>query len=249
MNRLLKASLSGAAVLGFASVALATDINSTKTAMDPHVDPHFDVAAELSGDFLTQMAQSSKKCYVDRIRGEWEAAGKPKVKGWAEDVSDDEAEAAYNCIKADLASRYDKSDEPGAKGYQSYTRYNTVAYPSDTHGGRLVNNFGDATAANYGKFEEFGSMPVGSILVKDSFGVNKRGEVRPGPLFTMVKMEAGFNEESADWRYALITPKAKLMGATNGDNGKKVQFCISCHAAAEEFDQMFFLPDDYRVSN
>ena len=133
------------------------------------------------------------------------------------------------------------------KEFGGWKRYNTGAYPSGTHGGRMVNNYANAVAANYGKFEEFGSMPVGSVLVKDSFGVNKRGEVRVGPLFTMVKMEKGFNDASADWNYVLITPKGQTRGATAGPNANKVNFCIKCHESAADWDQMFFLPEDYRV--
>jgi len=236
--------LATALVGGMATAAFAADLvegNATQQG------PAFDVEAELNTNFFTQLAAADGKCYVDRIRSEWEAAGKPKVKGWAEDVTDDEAEAAYRCIFNKITEIYAKSDEDGAKEFGTWKRYNTGAYPSGTHGGRMVNNYANAVAANYGKYEEFGSMPVGSILVKDSFGVTKRGEVRVGPLFTMVKMEKGSNEASADWNYVLITPKAKTIGSTAGQNAKKVNFCIKCHQSAEDWDQMFFLPDEYRV--
>ena len=169
------------------------------------------------------------------------------MKGWHEDVTDDEAEAAYQCIKAKAKAAFAKSSEEGAAVYQSWKRYNTGAYTSGTHGGRFVNNFANEVGSAYGKYEEFGSVPVGTILAKDSFGVNKRGEVKLGPLFTMVKMEAGFNESSRDWQYVLILPNGKTMGATGGENAKKVNFCIKCHESVNELDQMFFLPDEYRV--
>lgn len=210
-------------------------------------DPHLDIERELQGDFFTQLAASDGKCYVDRIRKEWQDAGEQKVKGWAEEVTDAEAEAAYQCVIDKIAGIYGKIERLDIGKYQGWKRYNTVAYPSGTHGGRMVNNYGNDTGKAYGKYEESGVMPVGTVLAKDSFGVNKKGEVKVGPLFTMVKMESGFNADSADWEYALYTPKGKLMGATNGDNSKKVKFCIGCHLGAEDFDQMFFLPDDYRV--
>lgn len=225
------------AIAAMVSVGFAASAHATDT----------DVQGELRASFFTQLAAADGKCFVDRIRDEWEAAGKPKVKGWHEDVSDAEAEAAYQCIKAKAATVFEKSAEEGAASYQSWKRYNTGAYVSGTHGGRFVNNFANETGEAYGKFEEFGSMPVGSILAKDSFGVNKRGEVKLGPLFTMVKKEAGFNEKSRDWQYVLILPNGKTMGATGGENGKKVEFCIACHEAVNELDQMFFLPDEYRV--
>ena len=244
MRNMKTIGLAAVLLAGVATAAAATDLID---GVDPHTDPSFDVQKELNTNFFTQLAANDGKCFVDRIRKEWEAAGKPKVKGWAEEVTDDEAEAAYRCVFNKITTAYAKSDEDGAKEFGGWKRYNTGAYPSDTHGGRMVNNYANAVAVNYGKFEEFGSMPVGSVLVKDSFGVNKRGEVRVGPLFTMVKKEAGFNEASADWQYVLITPKGKTIGATGGANAKKVNFCIKCHESAADWDQMFFLPDDYRV--
>ena len=192
-------------------------------------------------------ASKGSKCKVERIEKAWIDAGKPKVKGWAEDVTDAEAKAAYECIKGALLQRFAKSDEKGAQ-YEGWAIYNTQAYESSTHGGRFVNNYADKTASVYGKFEESGPMPVGSILVKDSFGINKKGQVKPGPLFTMIKMEKGFNEKSDDWRYALIFPNGKLMGATNGKNSKKLGFCINCHISAKENDSMLFIPDEFRVN-
>lgn len=244
MKNVKMIGLAVAVTAGMTTAAVAADLIN---GVDPHTDPSFDVKKELDTNFFTQLAANNGKCYVDRIRKDWEEAGKPKVKGWAEDVSDEEAEAAYQCMFDKIVKAYAKSDETGAKEFSGWKRYNTVAYPSGTHGGRFVNNYANDAAANYGKYEDFGSMPVGSVLAKDSFGVTKRGEVRMGPLFTMVKMEAGFNKASADWQYVLITPKAKTIGATGGANAKKVNFCIKCHEGAEDWDQMFFLPDEYRV--
>ena len=167
--------------------------------------------------------------------------------GWSDDVEDEEAEAAYNCIKDKLAAAYGKSDEEGAKDYQAWKRYNVTAYQSGTHGNRFVNNFANDVGNAYGKYEESGEMPVGTVLIKDSFGVNKKGQVKRGPLFSMIKMEKGFNEKSGDWRYALIQPNGKVMGATGGKNSKKMNFCIKCHIEVADQDSMFFLPEDLRV--
>ena len=37
--------------------------------------------------------------------------------------------------------------------YQGWALYNTQPYVSDTHGGRIVNNYGNRSAKAYGKFE------------------------------------------------------------------------------------------------
>ena len=37
-----------------------------------------------------------------------------------------------------------------------------------------------------------------------------------------------------------------LLGTTNGKDSDKVEFCIACHAAAEDADHLMFLPEEYR---
>ncbi|MEP3112464.1 cytochrome P460 family protein [Nisaea sp.] len=196
-----------------------------------------------------QLATATSKCTVQRVEDEWKASGSPKkVKGKA-DLTDEEAIAAYECIKETMYPRFAKSDLPGAKDFHTWNKYNTIPYQSGTHGNRYVNNWGDDIGKAYGGFEETKSVPVGSVLVKDGFHVTMKGEVKRAPLFTMVKKEDGFNAGTLNWEYALIFPNGKTMGVTNGKNSKKVQFCADCHNAAEENDGMFFLPDEYRVTS
>jgi hypothetical protein len=194
-----------------------------------------------------QIAQAPEDCVVPRLRSAWEATGKPEVKGWADDVTNDEAAAAYACIQPNLAERFAGSDEPGAKEHPDWPKVNTVPYESTTHGGRFVNNIFGPTADAYAKFEDAGTMPEGAVLVKDSFGIDKTGAVKAGPLFTMVKMAAGWREETGDWRYALVFPNGNLMGATGGQNSDGVKFCADCHMAVASQDSLFFLPDEFRV--
>ncbi|WP_020592235.1 cytochrome P460 family protein [Kiloniella laminariae] len=167
----------------------------------------------------------------------------------AEEISDEKAAAEYETIAPSLREGYAKSGHPVATEYFNWSRYSTVPYASSTHGGRLVHNYANDIAKNYGKFEEVGTLPVGAIAAKDSFKVTKNG-VKPGPLFLMEKMAAGFSPESGDWKYTLVTPDGKIFGETNGTNSKKVKFCADCHnAVGEDQDYLFFLPEDYRVQN
>ena len=132
--------------------------------------------------------------------------------------------------------------------FASWDRFNTVPYKSYTHGGRFVNNYANATATvPYAMFEDDAgnTMPVGSVLAKDSFAVTAKGTVVPGPLFVMEKMAGGFNADSGDWRYTLVMPNGNVVGTTNGDGTDKVAFCIDCHIGAE-VDSMLFIPEEYR---
>lgn len=157
-----------------------------------------------------------------------------------------DAERLYDELKSDMATRYELSGQPGVANYQTWKRYNRVPYPSVSHGNRYLNNYGNPAAQAYGRYEQSGTLPVGSILAKDSITVSKDGKAMPGALFLMEKMQDGFNYVSGDWRYTMIMPDGSLFGTTNGEGTERVKFCISCHLAVEQQDHLFFIPEEYR---
>lgn len=199
-------------------------------------------------------------CYVPRLREAAEAnpdavsggspcgACNPCAGGAVIELTPDEAAEAYECARDLLQEAYRVSGDPVADAYVTWERYNTVPYLSALHGSRYVNNYGNALAASYGKWEEGGPMPVGAILAKDSFVVGGDGAIGRGPLFLMEKMEAGFNPDSDNWKYSMILPDGNLFGVTNGANTDAVTFCVTCHVAAP-VDHMFFLPPDFRTDD
>ncbi len=164
------------------------------------------------------------------------------------DLTAEEAIAAYKCMLPELQAVYAKSGLAAAKSYGGWASFNVRPYVSDTHGGRYVNNYADKVGDKaYGKFEKAGALPVASVLAKDSFQVDAKGRLSVGPLFLMEKMKAGFNASSGDWRYALVGPNGAVIGVTNGQGSKNVEFCAECHAGVGETqDHLFFLPDAVR---
>ena len=164
------------------------------------------------------------------------------------ELTDAEAVAAYDCLLNDLKVAYAKSGSDIAVSYADWPRYSKQAYLSATHGGRYVQNYANAKARAYGAYENAGLMPSGSVLAKDSFGVKAGGQVSPGPLFLMEKMNAGFNAGTGNWRYTMIMPNGSVFGTTGGAGSAKMQFCADCHlAVAPEVDSMLFVPEEYRV--
>lgn len=161
-------------------------------------------------------------------------------------LSAEDARAVYASCIAALKEAFGGSSEPGAADYLGWANFSTAPYPSSTHGGRFVNNYGNELAANYGKYEEAGIFPEGAIIAKDSFSIDADGEASIGPLFLMEKMEAGFSPEYGDWKYTLVMPSGKTMGVTNGMNSDGVQFCADCHMTVADQDHLFFLPEEYR---
>ncbi len=166
------------------------------------------------------------------------------------ELTDAEAASAYDCIKGKIKATFaDGAGAANAGGFTDWQSYNTVPYVSGTHGGRYVNNYANAKASNYGRFEEAGTLPVGSVLAKDSITVAHNGEVQVGPLFLMEKMTGGFNAESGNWKYTMLMPDGSTFGVTNGKNSGGMQFCIDCHAVMADQDHLFFMPEEYRKGN
>ena len=126
------------------------------------------------------------------------------------ELEEGEAKAAYDCIKGDLVEAYAASGLEIASTYVDWDLYNKAPYLSALHGSRYVNNYANDTAESYGEWEAGGEMVVGGISVKDSMTVSTSGKVGVGPFFVMEKMEAGWNEDSDDWKYQLITPNGSI---------------------------------------
>ena len=158
------------------------------------------------------------------------------------------AQEIYGRIKGDMISGYRLSLESYTSAYAGWARYNSAPYRSAQHGERFVNNYANDLARAYRLYEISGPMPVGAILVKDSFAVTQKGDVFSGPLFVMEKMAPGFKASSGDWRYTTIMPDGSLLGTTNGSGSERMEFCVTCHArVGAEQDHMFYVPEAYRL--
>ncbi len=165
------------------------------------------------------------------------------------DLEPAEAEAVYLDMLPTMMEGYAAAGPIGAE-YDTWQRFNSAPYRSATHGQRYVNNYANDIAAEaYGRYEEAGTLAVGSVVAKDSIVVTEDGVVIPGPLFVMEKMPEGFNYVTGDWRYILVSPEGDLIGETFGDGSERVGYCIACHAAAaiQGADHLFFVPEDLRL--
>lgn len=152
--------------------------------------------------------------------------------------------ALYDCIKDKLAEGYAKGGDETGTNFRSWTVTSTRPAVAGAHSNRFLQTFAnDIAAEQYLKFAEEGFvMPVGSILAKESFGISKKKLTgRSGPLFTMVKLEAGGAPEYGDWLYGGIQPNGKPLKI-------KQSFCHNCHAGWEEQDFLAYPLEEVRVS-
>ncbi len=143
-----------------------------------------------------------------------------------------------------MRAAYAKSGLAEATSYRSWRTYSTFPYQSEAHGMRYLHNRANPRARDYGKYEDGGTLPEGSVVAKDSFVLSMDGRIGVGPLFLMQKKSKGWNVAARDWNYVMIMPN----GAVQQSKGIQ-KFCNECHqAAGPEDDYLMFLPEQYRVS-
>lgn len=176
---------------------------------------------------------------------EWPEGGHIRVLDPAE-VDPDEAEALYRTLRQRMIEGYARSGLANID-YRGWQRFNSRPYVSDQHGARLVNVFGNDRSDRLHRASTEEPMPVGAMVVKDSFSLAASGGLARGPLFTMEKMTPGFFPAGGDWRYTMIMPNGKVFGSTNGEGSAAVAFCAECHKQAAKRDFLFDLPDAFAV--
>jgi len=163
----------------------------------------------------------------------------------AGDPYDLEADAVgiiYDCIKDQMAAAYAKEGDVVGAAFRDWAVTSTRPAVPGPHGDRFLQTFANDIAADqYLKFEEEGvKMPVGSILAKESFKVNKKGKVVVGPLFVMTKLAAGEAADYGDWFYSAVQPNGKPMKL-------KQSFCHDCHVGWEDQDALAYPLEEVRI--
>lgn len=165
------------------------------------------------------------------------------------ELTKDEARQHYKSLARRMARGYGAAQLELLLNYQAWPLFNDAPYISATHGQRFVNSYANRMAHNYGTMQEGDSLPVGSVLAKDSMTVTDEGNIHPGALFVMEKLPAGTNPETADWRYIMVMPDGSLFGDTMGDRAGAVAYCHVCHEAVADRDYTFYVPEEFRIEN
>ncbi len=165
------------------------------------------------------------------------------------ELSKEEARKHYKSLTRRMARGYAAAQLELIRNYQNWPLFNDAPYISATHGQRFVNSYANRMAHNYGTMQEGESLPMGSVLAKDSMTVTDEGNVYPGALFVMEKLAQGTSPETADWRYLMVMPDGSLFGDTMGSRASRVAYCHDCHAAVADRDYTFYVPEEFRAGN
>jgi len=162
-----------------------------------------------------------------------------------DDITAEQANGLYECIKTKMREGYASKEAPFSKEYQAWKAVATAPAAPGAHGKRFLVTYVNETGhAEYVKFSDERSgnpMPVGSILAKESFNISKKkGKVKVGPLFFMQKVAKGTADEFGNWVYSAVQPKGKVMKIKQG-------FCHGCHSAFEDQDAMGYPVEEVRL--
>jgi hypothetical protein len=160
-----------------------------------------------------------------------------------DDLTDAQVVELYECIKGELREGYAAVGDERATAYQSWGVTSTVPGGVGNHGSRFLMTFVNEVGFDeYVKFSDEGAkMPVGTLIAKESFNVNKKGIVKKGPLFFMEKVAAGEADEFGNWVYSALQTKGKVMKI-------KQKFCHDCHGNFEGQDSLGYPEEDYRIT-
>lgn len=180
------------------------------------------------GLFAFQPAVHAEECTFNKAQDEFEQA---------------DVERLYDCVKDSLAEGYGKEGHAIGANYRSWKV--TATRPADPgpHSERFLLTFAnDIAYGEYVKWRDEGgfSMPVGSILAKESYKLNKEGKAAIGPLLIMTKLKAGEAPEYGDWLYTGVNPAGKEFEVSQ-------KFCHDCHSAYEHQDFLGYPVEDVRV--
>lgn len=160
----------------------------------------------------------------------------------AYDFEQADVDRLYGCVGDDLAAGYSAEGHEIGSVYREWQATATGPAAPGAHGERFLFTFANEVAyADYVMYRDEGgfTMPVGSVLAKESFNLSKKGKPRRGPLFIMTKVAAGEADEFGNWVYSAVQPKGKVMKI-------KQSFCHDCHQAFSEQDAMGYPDYDVR---
>lgn len=168
-----------------------------------------------------------------------------------DDITYDDAQAIYECLSDKMVKGYKKKSKrwiPAeiVSDYRSWKLASSAPANPGFHSERFlmtwVNETGFDAYTDYAEGDNV-TVPEGTVLVKESFSISKKGVGKPGPLFIMQKVKEGSSPKTMDWHYMMVMPNG-TPAAVN-----VYQACNVCHVENFGFQGGMGYPvEEVRVS-
>jgi hypothetical protein len=153
-----------------------------------------------------------------------------------DDISYREAHDVYLCLERQMFENYNKGDKKWVNAnhvgsYRTWSAASTLPANPGPHSERFLFTYvNDIGKDAYTQFAEGVTMPVGTVLAKESFTINSKGKSKAGPLFFMEKVAAGTSPKTGDWFYTMVGANGKPQGVN------VFKACHECHSGFEDSD-------------
>ena len=161
-----------------------------------------------------------------------------------DDFEQAEIDKLYECIQEDLYGAYAKAGHEIGANLRDWKVTQTGIGPSFAgHGNRFLKTYSNDIAYDeYIKWRDEGgfTLPVGSVLAKASWKVNKEGKPQKGPLLIMTKLAKGEANEFGNWLYSGVNGTGKNFKVSQ-------KFCHDCHGVYEDQDSLGYPAEEVRI--
>ena len=157
------------------------------------------------------------------------------------ELSEEELVALYEKERPGLIKKYQRGGNEYALKYPEFEAAAKFPANPGVHSGRYMMTFVDETG--FDTYTQYGSetMPIGSIVAKESFKVRPNGDFLPYSLFIMEKVGLEKAPDTNGWFYDRVLKDGTPAGASQ-------EYCHTCHAAYANQDSLGFPEKEVRLS-
>ena len=179
------------------------------------------------------------------ISASWASASYACKAPKADGLTIDQLNTLYECLRPKLVKGYQKKGNKIAAAYTDWKAASSTPQAPGMHSGQyLMTYVNDIGFDQYTKYlGDSTAMPVGTVIAKEAFSLNKKGKAKNGPLLFMEKVGLDAAPDTGGWKYTGIKP-----------NGKRLKvdakgFCHACHQAWPHQDFQGYPVEGVRISS